>query len=288
MRKWCLFMVLAFLSCKTDGKRDYFSRLSGNDQPLPKTLPGEWLWDHPENGQTFGQFLKSKPIIPTDYKRTIYVSQIGKFNELQTRQIQLLQEYLQIFFQLEVKIGERISSDEIPADCRRIGKEDQEQLLASFVLDSVLVRQKTKDAIAFMGISELDLYPQPSWNYVFGLASYQKQVGVTSIFRLQDELLKKENFDLCLTRLLKVSSHEIGHMFGLHHCIDASCVMNGSNHLPETDKNPTRLCSHCQQKLQYSIGYDNQKRVNELIAFFKQNKLEHESIILNKDLKIKK
>ncbi|WP_280115303.1 hypothetical protein [Flavobacterium fluviatile] len=33
-----------------------------------------------------------------------------------------------------------------------------------------------------------------------------------------------------------MSSHEIGHMFGLHHCIVADCVMNGTDSMSETDR----------------------------------------------------
>lgn len=83
---------------------------------------------------------------------------------------------------------------------------------------------------------------------------------------------------------MKISSHEISHMFGLHHCIDANCVMNGTNNLSETDKNTSRLCSHCQRKLNYTLKYDNQKRLTELISFFTRNKLESELGILQKDL----
>jgi len=29
-------------------------------------------------------------------------------------------------------------------------------------------------------------------------------------------------------------THEIGHMFGIHHCVHFSCLLNGSNHLEES------------------------------------------------------
>jgi archaemetzincin len=35
-----------------------------------------------------------------------------------------------------------------------------------------------------MAITEKDLYPKPDWNFVFGLASYTEQIGVTSMYRL--------------------------------------------------------------------------------------------------------
>ncbi len=51
-------------------------------------------------------------------------------------------------------------------------------------------------------------------------------------------------------------AHETGHMFGLAHCIYFNCLMNGSNHLAESDRRPLHLCPVCLRKLQWSIGFD--------------------------------
>ena len=109
------------------------------------------------------------------------------------------------------------------------------------------------------------------------------RVGVTSVFRFQDDKLIKQNFNLCLTRLLKISSHEIGHMFGIFHCIHSKCVMNGTNNIGETDNSTTRLCSECQQKIHFSFNINNQKRFLELSKFFKKYKLDNELSWLNID-----
>ena len=161
-----------------------------------------------------------------------------------------------------------------------------EQLLAGYLLNDVLKEEKPLNRIALMGLSELDLYPKPEWNYVFGLASYHDKVGVSSIYRLQDGELTAENFNLCLSRLLKISSHEIGHMFGLHHCINANCVMNGTNSMEETDRHSIRLCSVCQRKLNSCIAYDNEKRLTDLEKYFKKNNLTDEFGLMKKDLEV--
>ena len=148
----------------------------------------------------------------------IYLLPIGSFNTLQKKQIKLTNEYLEIYFQLKTKTLAPISNDVVPNSYRRM-MDGHEQLLAGYLLTDVLKKEKPLNRIALMGLSELDLYPKPEWNYVFGLASYHDKIGVSSIYRLQDGELTAENFNLCLSRLLKISSHEIGHMFGLHHCI---------------------------------------------------------------------
>ena len=69
---------------------------------------------------------------------------------------------------------------------------------------------------------------------------------------------------LLLRRSCKVLAHETSHMFGLAHCTYFNCLMNGSNHLVESDRRPLHLCPVCLRKLQWSIGFDVLKRYTEL------------------------
>ena len=59
--------------------------------------------------------------------------------------------------------------------------------------------------------------------------------------------------------------------------------MNGSNSMYETDLGTNRLCSECQQKLCYSLKYNNEKRLVELQSFFKKYNLAHDYNYLNLD-----
>lgn len=251
---------------------------------MAEPVYGDWLFSHKEKGQTFEQYFRSKHIVPTKEANIIYIRPIGNFNSLQKRQIQLTNEYLEIYFQLETKTLAPISNDVVPNSSRRI-MDGHEQLLAGYLLD-VLKEEEPLNRIALMGLSELDLYPKPEWNYVFGLASYHDKVGVSSIYRFKDEKLTSENFNLCLSRLLKTSSHEIGHMFGLHHCTNANCVMNGTNSLYETDRHSIRLCSVCQRKLNSCIKYDNKKRLTDLEKYFKKNNLVDGLNLMKNDIDI--
>ncbi|TDW52631.1 archaemetzincin [Flavobacterium sp. 270] len=304
MRKLFLLAIVLFYSCHSSKKEDkqplkkqprkekvvyieapYFKAVKNNDVALGKPTAGQWLDMHKEKGQSFEQFMNSKHIVPTKDSNIIYVKPIGNFTDLQKKQIKLLREYLAIFFQLETKIAEKASNDIIPNNARRISTEGHEQFLAGYILDDILKEEKPEKRIALMGLTEVDLYPKPEWNYVFGLASYSQKIGVSSIYRLQDGKLTEENFNLCLSRLLKICSHEIGHMFGLHHCVEVNCAMNGTNSLVETDTKVIRLCSVCQRKLNSGINYDNNKRLTELAAFFQRNNLKDELQLMEKDLK---
>lgn len=55
-------------------------------------------------------------------------------------------------------------------------------------------------------------------------------------------------------------THEIGHIFGLKHCQWLNCVMQGSNHLEESDRRPLDFCPICLRKLQTVVGFDIGKR----------------------------
>ena len=50
-------------------------------------------------------------------------------------------------------------------------------------------------------------------------------------------------------------THEIGHMFGVKHCVYYNCAMNGSNHLQESDRRTEHLCPVCLRKLQVLTDY---------------------------------
>ncbi len=283
MKKLLLLVLLILCSCNST-KKDYFDIIAENDVKLFPPKPGDWLYSYKEKGQSFEQFKNSKHIIPTKENNIIYLKPIGEFTSLQVKQTELVRQYLHIFFQLETKVMDNVSNDIIPKHARRIGSEDHEQFLAGYILDSILKKEKPNKGIALMALTEVDLYPKPEWNFVFGLASYRDKIAVSSVFRLQDEKLTEANFDLSLARLLKICSHEIGHMFGLHHCIDANCAMNGTNSLSETDEHTIRLCSICQRKLSSGLKYDNAKRLKELEKYFKDNNLKAEMQLMQQDI----
>ncbi|WP_126653536.1 archaemetzincin [Chryseobacterium aureum] len=282
---YATILTLLF-SCQKE-KQTYIESIAGNDiklSSLPK--PGSWRYHHDEHFQTFEDFQKLRKIKPESGKNTIYIQPIGTFDDLQKKEIALVKTYLKIYFQLETKILPALPNSIFPEKVKRTSKEGQEQILAGYVLDSILIKRKPEDAVVLMGITEKDLFPKPEWNYIFGLASYENGVGVTSMYRFADGHLTDSNFNESLLRLVKISSHEIGHMFGISHCLNANCVMNGTNSLSETDYHLARACSLCQRKLNSSIRYDHKKRLLELKNFFEKQHLTTELALANQDLNL--
>lgn len=274
-------MLLLLLACKSKEQADnevIWSNVQRNDQKMPEPQAGDWLFYHKEKGQTFEEYKKIKYVTPTSTRNVIYVLPICNFNEKQNELIQYTSQYLEIFFNLKVKRYKPVSDSIIPANARRISAFDVEQLWASYILNPFLKKRLPDDAIAFIAITEKDLYPEPSWNFVFGLAT--NNLGVMSIFRL----LENEDYTLCLERLIKVISHEMGHMFSVSHCINAVCVMNGSNTMEETDKQPNRLCSDCLKKLSWNLKFNDRERLQRIASFFKKHGLTNDYQLIQKDL----
>ena len=72
-----------------------------------------------------------------------------------------------------------------------------------------------------------------------------------------------------LTRICKVMCHELCHMLSMKHCIYFDCLMNGSNHLQESDRRSIFLCPVCLRKLHHCIRFDIHKRYKNLLEFWK-------------------
>ncbi len=260
----------------------YFKEISRNDIPLGLPEPGSWRAVYGIKKQTFEQYKEGNPFVPSAGENTIYLQPVGTFDSLQQKALSLTRDYLQVFFQRKTVLLPNLPGKAVPGSAQRM-KFGHEQWRSTYFIDNLLSSRFPKGGIALMAFTDHDLYPSESWNYVFGQASYDNRTGVTSIYRLQDSVLKKENFTRCLSRLLNISSHEIGHMLSMHHCNFAVCTMNGSNDLPETDRSPNRLCSECQMKLAWCLHYDSRKRLRELLAFFRKNKLGNDLALTVKD-----
>ena len=264
---------------QADGKdgepyEEYFTAISKNDIKLENPLVREWRFSFNEDKQTFDDYKKLNRRKIQPGKRKIYLLPIGNFSNTQKKVLELTCEYLQVYFQLPTILLAPISDKLIPDSAKRLRPGNNLQLYTPYILNNMLKGKIPNDGCSLMAIIEKDLYPHPAWNYVFGIASYEDRVGVSSIFRLQNGNTDSSNYKLCLRRLLNTASHEIGHMFSIHHCTLSKCVMNGSNSLNESDLQPLRLCSECQKKLSLNINYNNKKRLTELVNYLKINDLK--------------
>ncbi|HPS64681.1 MAG TPA: archaemetzincin family Zn-dependent metalloprotease [Ignavibacteria bacterium] len=118
---------------------------------------------------------------------------------------------------------------------------------------TAFLKQAVEKTEAFDGkvviLTNLDLFV-PVLTFVFGEAQLNGKHSVVSLCRLYEEFYSnKGNDNLFLNRAAKEILHELGHNFGLLHCIDWDCVMHSSNSIEEVDIKGDFYCRNCQSTL---------------------------------------
>lgn len=260
-------------------------KLKTLDEPLGVPERGEWLYDHPEKGQTFEQYKLANPVKPDSVRNTIFILPLGNFTPYQDSVINHTAEYLQIFFGLNTKILPRRGTDVISNLTVRRFSDGTEQLLTTDILN-YLRNNMPGEGLVMMAVTSKDLYGGPAYNFVFGQARAKHRVAVSSLFRYYNGALDAVGYRICLERLIRTSAHEIGHMFSCQHCTNALCVMNGTNNLAESDNCPNRLCSECHKKLQWNLQFQVVERIRGLTTFFQKHELLRDYDILTKEMKL--
>jgi archaemetzincin len=261
----------------------------GDDfQPVPEPGPNDWLANFAEVGQTFEQFVQSQPNRPDARRKKLYLQPLGDFSASDGPALNQLREFMAAFFMMEVDLLPPLSLAQTHLTSRHNRWTGQVQLLTGDILN-LLQTRLPEDGFALLGITMTDLYPESSWNFVFGQASLRDRVGVYSFARYDPRFYGQEaapdTRKLVLRRSCKVLAHETGHMFGIAHCVWYRCVMNGSNHLAEADARPLHLCPVDLRKLQWSIGFDVVERYRRLRNFDRRAGFEDEAHWLDQRLR---
>ena len=82
------------------------------------------------------------------------------------------------------------------------------------------------DAYCMLWIINKDLYHREDWNFVFGLGAIRFRTGVFSFARYDPSFFDEDHEEsehsvkeIITYRSIRVMIHEIGHMFGLLHCV---------------------------------------------------------------------
>jgi archaemetzincin len=248
--------------------------------PLHKRMgpptPGDWLDTFPEPGQTFEEYLRGTPTRPEGARRVLYVQPLGRFTPAQSRVVALAADFMSRFFGLAVRVRDPAQLDKVPRSARRVSVWGDKQIQAGYIMMEVLRPTLPPDAAALIAFTSSDLFPDETLNFVFGQASLGERVGVWSLYRLGKPDAGDADFKLTLLRTLKIAAHETGHMFSVRHCTKYECVMNGTNHLAETDRHPLDACPECMAKLCWAAGVDPRERYARLAEFCAEHGLEDE------------
>ena len=253
--------------------RAAFDPSSPSFKPIPAPGASDWLANHRESGQTFSEFLQARRNRPDGTRNTLYILPLGKFKAGdRDALLRPLREYSELFFGMATKLLP------VEEDTRAFGIKSginpstrKRQLLSTDILN-ILPKKLPKDAFCMLAVTTEDLYPKESWNFVFGQASLRERVGVFSFARYDPTFFGAEpaadTAKIVLRRSCDVLVHETGHMFGIRHCIHFHCIMNGSNHLEESDAAPMHLGPVCLRKVHNATGFDPAGRYLKLAEFY--------------------
>ncbi len=106
-----------------------------------------------------------------------------------------------------------------------------------------------RDETRVVGITGVDLFT-PILSFLFGQAYLGGKSAIVSGFRLKNERYGlPPDEELFQQRLLKGVMHELGHSFGLKHCVNPDCVMVASTYVEDVDHKNSHYCSRCRATL---------------------------------------
>jgi len=245
---------------------------------LPEPEPYDWLAYHEETGQTFEEYLACRPIMLSDARDTLYIQPLGTFTEEQEGILETTKEFLTIFYNCPVVTMGRLETDVVPDWATRMGGGvARKQLNTNYILQEILTPALPNDAVACIAFTANDLWPGRNWNFVLGMASLKRRVGVWSLYRMPDPAESEAHRLRSLMLTMKIATHEIGHMFSILHCTAFNCGMAGSNSLDEIDSHPLSFCAQCMPKICLATNADPQERGLRIMQFLYKYKFREDA-----------
>jgi len=226
-------------------------------EDLPPASSCDWLGkgqagERDRPGQPMKCFCRPGPHrnFPTKSSPKIYLLPLGDVSGAPAPQI--FRGLLQRWFHLPVEILKPPKKDQLVSlkrDPQGAGYGPQIECPSAF---SLLSAVKPKDAFVVLGYTMEDICDSAKgFGFLFGQADVDKCVGLFSFARYADDVAPDSA--RFLRRCGMVLCHEASHLFGIRHCVYACCIMNGSNHLDESESRPFALCPVDLRKIQLTL-----------------------------------
>jgi archaemetzincin len=125
---------------------------------------------------------------------------------------------------------------------------DRRQYYSTQIIAEVIKLTNDYDGKILL-VTDVDIFV-PALTFVFGEAQLNGKHCILSVCRLHEEFYSGISDEkLLLERTIKEALHELGHNFGLRHCIDWDCVMHSSNGIEEVDIKGNTYCRECRSAI---------------------------------------
>jgi len=179
-------------------------------------------------------------------ERIIYLQEVGKLN--QSVFIKLKNNLERELKEFNIRV--KLNKDQITLTDSEYNN-SKKKFNASKILKKIKRKYLKKDFFRILGTLDEDIYTK-NYHFVFGSANMNPGIGLISLTRLRKKFYKgasilykkNETRKDIEDRILKEAIHELGHTFGLKHCMNF-CVMRNSNSLKDIDKKSLKFCDSC-------------------------------------------
>jgi len=242
-----------------------FAKVRGDDAftRLGEPQPGDWLWSFHEPGQTLDDYAATVTNRKTNRRDTLHLQPYSDLKPMHRRVLGRLEKFVGAYFQTRVRrLPYRAPNSAWWVNRRR-------QYDANLIVRHLAARAKPR-SLGLFGILGQDMFAG-DLNFVFGLALLHDRASVHSLNRYGSDP------KTLLRHTLKLSAHELGHIFGIKHCVFYRCIMNGANSLAEGAAAPMHLCPVCLAKLKWNVDFDARKRYLQLARFYREVGMEAEA-----------
>ena len=168
----------------------------------------------------------------------IYIAPLKFYNHA------LLQNLIE---ELSKRFSTKIGVIEININIDNYFSMDRNQYFSTQIIAEVMKNTNQYNGKIII-LTDADIYV-PALTFIFGEAQLNGKHSIISVCRLHEEFYSgKSNDNILLERTIKETLHELGHNYGLRHCLNWDCVMHASHGIEEVDIKGNNYCSKC-------IGY---------------------------------
>ncbi len=151
--------------------------------------------------------------------------------------------------ELSRRFYSKINLIELPVNIENHMSKERKQYFSTSIIAEAINFTSAYDGKVIL-LTDLDIFV-PVLTFIFGEAQLNGKHSIVSACRLHEEFYSGKSDDKILfERLMKEILHELGHNFGLRHCLDWDCVMHSSPGIEEVDIKGNAYCNKCLPKVE--------------------------------------